>query len=167
VLPQHWRCCDKGEGTRLFEADSLIGFLKDAFTPKGNFSFESEPPFLVIGDLNLVVTRRPLDVVLTGVVVDKDSYGPDFPPGPDRTPLTVVPIRHAEAPFTHTWHSSGTKYYSARLDWALIPSSVEVLRSFVFDTGTMFGATLQELELSRRDGRIASDHMPIVVDVRW
>jgi endonuclease/exonuclease/phosphatase family metal-dependent hydrolase len=167
VLPQHWRCCDKGEGARLFEADSLIGFLKDAFTPKGNFSFESEPPFLVIGDLNLVVTRRPLDVALTGIVIDKDSYGPDFPPGPDRTPLTVVPMRHAEAPFTYTWHSSGTKYYSARLDWALVPSSVEVLRSFVFDTGTMFGATLQELGLSRRDARVASDHMPIVVDVRW
>ena len=106
-------------------------------------------------------------MVLTGVVVDKDSYGPDFPPGPGRTPLTVVPMRHTEAPFTYTWHSGGTKYYSSRLDWALAPSNVRVHRSFVFDTGTMFGATLKELGLRRRDSRIASDHMPIVVDVSW
>jgi endonuclease/exonuclease/phosphatase family metal-dependent hydrolase len=167
VLPQHWRCCAKGEKSRLFEADAVIGFLRDAFTEGGNFTLESEPPFMVIGDLNLVTSRRPLDVVMTGVVVDKDSYGPDFPPGPGRTPLRVVPLRHSHAPFTYTWHTGDTKYYSARLDWALVPSSVQVERAFVLDTGTMFGSTLQEFGMRRRDSRKASDHMPIVVDVSW
>lgn len=166
VLPQHWRCCDK-EGQRLFEADSVIGFLRDAFTSGGNFTLGYEPPFVVLGDLNLVRSRRPLDVVLSGVVVDKDSYGPDFAPGPGRTPLSVVPLRHAEAPFTHTWRDRSTKYYASRLDWALVPSSVSVTRSFVLDTGTMFGASLEELGLRRGDSGVASDHRPIVVDVAW
>ena len=33
--------------------------------------------------------------------------------------------------------------------------------------GTVDWATLKELGLRRRDSRIASDHMPIVVDVSW
>jgi endonuclease/exonuclease/phosphatase family metal-dependent hydrolase len=167
VLPQHWRCCARGENNRLFEADSVIGFLRDAFTGGGNFTFDSEPPFMIIGDLNLVTSRRPLDVLLSGVVIDKDSYGPDFPPGPGRTPLRAIPVRHSHAPFTYTWHSGGTKYYSARLDWALVPSNVRVEGAFVLDTGTMFGTTLQDSGLRRRDSRVASDHMPVVVDVRW
>jgi endonuclease/exonuclease/phosphatase family metal-dependent hydrolase len=167
VLPQHWRCCAKGEKSRLFEADAVIGFLRDAFTEGGNFTLESEPPFAIIGDLNLVISRRPLDVVLSGIVVDKDSYGPDFPPGPGRTPLQAVPLRHSHAPFTYTWHTGDTKYYSARLDWALVPTSVMVERAFVLDTGTMFGATLKKLGMRRRDSRNASDHMPIVLDVSW
>ena len=167
LLPQHWRCCKK-EGQRLFEADAVVGFLRDAFTEGGNFTFDEELPFVVLGDLNLVTTRRPLDVVLTGVVVDKDSFGPDFPPGPQRTPLSVVPVRHSDAPFTHTYRPRDTsKYYPARLDWALVPSSVSVLRAFVLDSGTMFGTTLEELGLQRRDSRIASDHMPVVVDVSF
>jgi len=147
--------------------DAVIGFLRDAFTEGGNFTLDSEPPFMVIGDLNLVTSRRPLDVVLTGVVIDKDSYGPDFPPGPARTPLEAVPIRHSDAPFTYTWHTGDTKYYSARLDWALVPSGVAVERAFVLDTGTMFGASLRKSGLNRTDSREASDHMPIVVDVSW
>jgi endonuclease/exonuclease/phosphatase family metal-dependent hydrolase len=167
VLPQHWRCCAKGESSRLFEADATIGFLRDAFTEGGNFSLPSRVPFIVIGDLNLVTSRRPLDVVLSGIVIDKDSYGPDFPPGPGGTGLRVVELRHSDAPFLYTWHSGETKYYSARLDWALVPTGVSVDRSFVLDTGTMFGSRLEEYGLRRGDSRVASDHMPIVVDVSW
>lgn len=166
VLPQHWRCCDK-DGQRLYEADALIGFLRDAFTEGGNFTLPRELPFVICGDLNLVTTRRPLDVVLTGEVVDKDSYGPDFAPGPGRTPLVAVPLRHSDAPLMHTWRQAESKYYPGRLDWVLVPSNVEVLRGFVLDTGTMFGQTLNEHGLDRRDSSVASDHGAIVVDVTW
>jgi endonuclease/exonuclease/phosphatase family metal-dependent hydrolase len=166
VLPQHWRCCDK-EGQRLFEADSTIGFLRDAFTEGGNFTLDREVPFVVCGDLNLVTSRRPLDVVLTGVVVDKDSYGPDFAPGPGRTALEPVELRHVEAPLMHTWSKSGSKYYPARLDWVLVPSSVQVLRGFVLDTGLMSGGLLERHGLERMDSSVASDHAAVVVDLSW
>ena len=166
VLPQHWRCCNK-EGQRLFEADSTIGSLRDAFTEGGNFTLDDEVPFAICGDLNLVTSRRPLDVVLTGVVVDKDSYGPDFSPGPDRTPLAPVELRHVEAPLMHTWRKSGSKYYPARLDWVLVPSSVQVLRGFILDTGLMSGGLLERHGLEQTDSGIASDHAMVVVDLSW
>ena len=166
VLPQHWRCCAK-EDARLFEADSTIGFLRDAFTEGGSFTLDHEVPFAVCGDLNLVTSRRPLDVVLTGVVVDKDSYGPDFAPGPDRTPLVPVELRHVEAPLMHTWSKPGAKYYPARLDWVLVPSNVEVLRGFLLDTGLMSDSLLDRHELERADSALASDHAAVVVDLAW
>lgn len=166
VLPQHWRCCNK-EGQRLFEADSVIGFLRDAFTEGGNFTLATELPFVICGDLNLVNTRRPLDVLLTGKVVDQDSYGPDFAAGPGRTPLRAVTLQHNEAPFTHTWHSPDSRYYPARLDWVVVPAGVEVLRGFILDTGTLSTATLHQRGLQRTDSAAASDHTPVVVDLRW
>jgi endonuclease/exonuclease/phosphatase family metal-dependent hydrolase len=166
VLPQHWRCCNK-EGERLFEADSTIGFLRDAFTDGGNFTLDHEVPFVVCGDLNLVTSRRPLDVVLTGEVVDKDSYGPDFAPGPDRTALEPVELQHVEAPLMHTWSKSGSKYYPARLDWVLVPSSVRVLRGFILDTGLMSVGLLEGHGLERLDSSVASDHAAVVVDLSW
>lgn len=166
VLPQHWRCCGNESG-RLYEADSTIGFLRDAFTEGGNFTLAEEVPFVVCGDLNLVTSRRPLDVVLTGVVVDKDSFGPDFAPGPGRTPLEPVELRHTEAPLMHTWTSSGSRYYPARLDWVLVPSGVEVLRGFVLDSGWMSDESLDRYNLDREDSVVASDHAAVVVDLVW
>ncbi len=166
VLPQHWRCCNK-EDDRLYEADSTIGFLRDAFTEGGNFTLDREVPFVVCGDLNLVTSRRPLDVVLTGVVVDKDSSGPDFAPGPDRTSLVPVELRHVEAPLMHTWSKSGSKYYPARLDWVLVPSSVRVLRGFILDSAWMSEESLDRHGLERTDSSLASDHAAVVVDLSW
>ena len=166
VMPAHWRCCAK-EGERLFEADATVGFLRDAFTAGGNFSLDSELPFVVCGDLNLVTTRRPLDVLLSGIVVDKDSFAPDFPAGPGRTPLEPVPLRHSHAPFEFTWRPQGGKYYAGRLDWVIRPTSVTVTGGFVLDTATMPPEVLHAHGLRAQDSATASDHAPVVVDVDW
>lgn len=166
VIPAHWSCCRK-ESKRLLEADATVAFLRDAFTPGGNFTFDAELPFLICGDLNLVTSRRPLDVLLTGSVVDKDGFAPDFPAGPGRTPLSVVPLRHSHAPFTFTWRPQGTKYYAGRLDWVIAPSGVVVAKGFVLDTATMPPAALTASGLQADDSARASDHAPVVVDVRW
>lgn len=166
VLPAHWRCCNK-DGERLFEADATVAFLREAFTEGGNFTLPSEPPFVICGDLNLVKTRRPLDVVLTGSVVDKDSFSPDFPAGPGRTPLGAVSLRHTHAPVQFTWRPDGAKYYASRLDWVLVPSSVRVRHGYVLDTATMPADALRQYGLQADTSARASDHAMVVVDVEW
>jgi endonuclease/exonuclease/phosphatase family metal-dependent hydrolase len=167
VIANHWRCCD-ADSMRQIEADGVIRFLRDARTAGGRIDLDEGTPIVLAGDFNLVRERQQLDTVMTGDVIDEARFGPDFAPDWDDTPLRDVPIRHVEQRFLHTWDVQGSRFGPGRLDWVFVSDSVvDTPRHYVLDTGRMSSATLQRYGLEARDARIASDHFPLVVDLRW
>lgn len=105
------------------------------------------------GDLNLVGTRRPLD--LLRLDLDRDA-----------TELETADAALLGGRSVQTWYSSDGQYSPGRLDYALVSDSVlEVARTFVLETDKLARSSLQESGLLPDDSR-CSDHRPLVLDLR-
>lgn len=111
-------------------------------------------PLRVIGgDLNLVGSRDPLGLIGAGL----DADGSDLE--------AVEPWVTGDAA-QYTWMNSESSFTPGRLDYVLVgDAGLEVSRSFVLDTARLSEAALAAHGLERADSA-ASDHRPIVVDVR-
>ena len=104
-------------------------------------------------DINLIESRDPLD--LMAVKLDADDT--------DLTPAQA-PTLGASAFYTWCWQAS--PFVPGRLDWNLYSdSTLKVVNAFVMDTTRLSNHSLAAYELEREDSR-ASDHLPLVVDVR-
>lgn len=164
VIANHWRCCD-ADAKRQIEADGVMRFLRDAFTPGGRIDVPDGTPVILAGDFNLVRLREQLDTLLTGDIADEARFGPDV--GDDLVDLTDLPLRHAQAPLLHTWHVPESSFGPGRLDWVFVNETATSPRHLVLDTGRLDDAYLERHGLRPDDTRIASDHFPLVVDLRW
>ena len=105
------------------------------------------------GDLNLVGSTRPLDVLRSGL----GSGGGD---------LAVVRIERLRDRSLATWRSTreGDPFSPGRLDYVLHRSSVlQVERAFVFDAADLTPEALERLRIRESD-TLQSDHLPLVVD---
>ena len=66
----------------------------------------------------------------------------------------------------YTWYDAGNTYTPGRLDYLLYSDSVaEAANSFVLDTSKLSEAALARLGLDATD-TAASDHLPVVLDVK-
>ena len=102
---------------------------------------------IIGGDLNLVGSRTPLDVLLQGL----DPAGGDLEP---------VGAASPDGESVSTWRSPGP-FPPGRLDWILIsPSILEVVSAFVFT-----GDALEAVGLVPNDAEV-TDHSPVVADLR-
>ena len=82
-----------------------------------------------------------------------------------RGDVPAVDLRGASA---NTWRNPGGRFPPGRLDWVLhSDSSLEVMRAFIFDTAVISPYWLAQHGLWAADSVTTSDHLPIVVDVRW
>lgn len=110
---------------------------------------------VVAGDLNLVGSARPLDVLRHRLGVRGND-------------LEVARLERLRDRSLATWRSTwGDDPFSpGRLDYVLYRGSVlEVDRAFVFDAADMSLVARDELEILESDtGK--SDHLPLVVDLR-
>lgn len=109
---------------------------------------------LVIGgDLNLVGSARPLEVLRAGL----GSGGGD---------LAIVRPERLRDRSLATWRSTrdGDPFSPGRLDYVLYRSSVlRVERAFVFDAADLTREALERLRIRESD-TLQSDHFPLVVD---
>ena len=166
-VANHWRCC-ANDAMRQVEADATVRFLRDALTRGGRIEVMQDTPFVLTGDFNLVGLREQLDTVMTGDIVDETRFGPDRAPDWDGTPLEAVALRHVEQPYLHTWHVPDSRFAPGRLDWIFVSDSVvAVERAYVLDTTKMSPVRLEAAGLRPDDSRLASDHFPLVADLRW
>ncbi|MBL9001258.1 MAG: endonuclease/exonuclease/phosphatase family protein [Phycisphaerae bacterium] len=110
-------------------------------------------PFRVIGgDMNLVGSRPPIDVLRAGL----DTDNSDLTPAP-----ALVHGDHAY----YTWRDAGTAFAPGRLDWIVYSdASAKAVNAFVFDESRLTDEVRASMGLQRGDGA-ASDHMPTVVDL--
>jgi exonuclease III len=107
---------------------------------------------LVGGDLNLVGSRPPLDLLRAGL----DADGSD---------LTVASPRvWGDASLT-TWRDDATEFPPGRLDYlSYSDANADVVNAFVFDASRLSESVLAGLGLEAGDTS-GSDHLPLVIDL--
>jgi endonuclease/exonuclease/phosphatase family metal-dependent hydrolase len=110
---------------------------------------------VIAGDLNLVGSRRPLDLLADGL----DGDGSD---------LAVAEAYQIDNLSNATWSNADQPFVAGRLDFLLYAdTNVEPVGAFVMDTRDMAPPWLDRHGLRLDDTASASDHLPLVVDLRW
>jgi len=151
VVPVDFRCCGltlegPEERSRRLQARTLSRALRRALPELG------VDGVIVGGDFNLVGTRRPLDLVKRAL-------------DPGDGDLAVVDALQLDGTTNATWSQPGNVFPPGRLDFVLYsPSSLDVERAFVFDTGDLDPEWARRHDLRPTDRVDASDHLPLVVD---
>ncbi|MBZ0171268.1 MAG: hypothetical protein K8E66_02710, partial [Phycisphaerales bacterium] len=103
------------------------------------------------GDLNLVGSRGPLDLLLSGLA----GNGGDL--------VTVdTPVLGSDA--WYTWRDDQSTFGPGRLDWLLV-GDARVVQAFSLDTRVRDPGVIAGWGL-RPDDSAVSDHLPVVVDLR-
>ncbi len=146
VVSAHLRCCGYAgsfeDRTRVVEADAIRRAIADAVA-SGRFE-----GVIVGGDLNLVGSRWPLDILAENLKV-------------------VEPLQFGGRSNT-TWWDVRQPFLPGRLDFLLVTdTSPAVRRSFVFDSRLVGARWLRHHRLRAGDTVEASDHLPVVVDLSW
>ncbi len=164
VIACHWRCCT-ADDDRQNEADSIIGFMRDAKDPGGVITLPEGTPVVLGGDLNLVGWRQQLDTVLTGDIQDEGTFGPDDAPDWDGADFAHPVTRHPDLRATYTWRNDFSTFYPGLLDYILYTdSALDLHNHFVLETRTMTFSTRVAYGLFTYDTTDASDHAPRVAD---
>lgn len=146
----HLKCCG-GAGSaedqlRLAEARAVNDTVKqgsraDAATIR-----------ILGGDLNLVGSRNPLDLLRADIDLDAS----------DMTPADPAVLGDNAY---YTWRDWNTGFSPGRLDWLTYSdATAEIVQSFVLDTRRLSPAALSAMGLST-DSSDVSDHLPVVIDV--
>jgi hypothetical protein len=107
---------------------------------------------VILGDFNLVGSRRPLDILAARLDAGAD--------------LEVARPLQLDGRSAATWRRAGDPFAPAHTDFLLYSgSTLEVLRSFVFDSEDLSPEDSQGVLAP--DSAVASDHLPVVADFRF
>jgi endonuclease/exonuclease/phosphatase family metal-dependent hydrolase len=148
----HLKCCGRLGGredaTRMTEVETIAAGIA------ATRSAEGPEAIIVGGDLNLVGGRGPLERLGRGTDID----------GSD---LAIVEPLQIDGRTNATWEDPGQPFIPGRLDYLLHgDAGTRVVGTFVLDTRDLSEASLRRHDLRSRDA-LASDHLPIVVDLAW
>lgn len=158
-------------------SDKLAQWIRDEL--KGKTQAGQRPvPFVVMGDFN-VYRCEPADpahhltTLLTGNIIDEETFGPDFLPDWDESRLIeVLPRHNSGGKDFYTWRNDQDRFPPGALDRILYTDSLlEVTSSFVLNTMTMSERDLERSGLLREDVLRSDrggdyDHLPLIVDFR-
>ena len=159
VIIAHPPCCGNDD-SRQKEIDHIMAYIRDA-------GLEKNTPIVIAGDMNFVGKAQQVKTLLTGDIVNEDTYGKDFTPDWDGTALDDTKPLTIGYPATFTWYSEKSNYSPGRLDYLVYTGSVMKLKnSFVLFTPGMEADSLTKYDLEKEDATIASDHLPIVGDFK-
>lgn len=150
VGSMHLKCCGSAgspeDERRMRETAAISAFVSEAMDTR------AIELCALAGDLNLVGSRPPLDVLRGGL----DADGSDLEPAEARV---IGDLAY------HTWRDDRSLFTPGRLDWIVYSdSALTGETSFVLETEGLSGAELKRAGLERRDSRV-SDHLPVVVDL--
>ncbi len=162
----HLSCCDE-DAARQAQIDSFIAYLEDLRTPAGSVEMAADTPFYLVGDFNTIGAAGPLTTALTGDIADEALFGPGSPPDWDGGPLVDPrPIQLGGNRAT-TWHKPTSGFWPSRIDFVLYPDSVLAAeRAFILSTDLLTADELAAHGLHAGDSAQASDHVPVVVDMK-
>lgn len=153
LISVHLRCCgyagSSEDRTRSVEADAIRRAVADA-------SAETNTEAIVMGgDLNLVGSAWPLAVIAEGL--DRSGEA-----------LARADAYRLDGLTNWTWADRDLPFTPGRLDFLLYaPSANATTGSFVFDTRDLESRWLEHHGLHADDAETASDHRPVVADIRW
>jgi len=160
----HPPCCGNNND-RQMEIDAIMAFIRDAKGIGGDLTLQSNTPIVIVGDMNLVGYAQQLETLLTGDIVDINSFGSSFTPDWDGSNFADLMPRLTDLPMFFTWYEENNSFSPGRLDFIIFSDSVlEPANSFVLFTPEMSLDTLELYGLQAEDATIASDHLPVVAD---
>lgn len=145
----HLRCCGYAgswqDQARIAETTAIHEMLESVF--------DAEKSIRVVGgDLNLVGSRQPLEILARGL----GRGGGDLQPA---QALVLGDVAY------HTWRDPRSRFTPGRLDWILYdPTAAREVTSFVFDTRGLQPEALARSGLEIGDSD-ASDHLALVLDL--
>jgi len=151
----HLKCCGSADSRedriRMAEAEAINAAFARLLDESAG---DGVPALRVIGgDVNLVGTRPPLDRIGVGLDVD----------GSD---LSTVEARVLGDRAYYTWSDPDSAFSPGRLDWILYADAgAAVTNAFVLDLGRLTRRSVEAAGLDPTD-TAASDHLPLVVDLR-
>ncbi len=167
VFNTHLTCCGNNTNRQL-EADSFIAYLREIMTSGGTVDLDENTPFFMTGDLNLVGYAQQLETLLHGDIINENEYGEDFLyPDWDNTDLKDLFPRLTEKRMAYTWRNDASGYSPGKLDYFITSDfTIEVEKSFIVCTTEMSDEYLELYGLYSSDTPNASDHLPVVADMR-
>ncbi|MEM9064375.1 MAG: endonuclease/exonuclease/phosphatase family protein [Planctomycetota bacterium] len=152
VVTVHLKCCGGSTGPEEDTRRAEARRINDALV----LALEQNPDvvgLVVGGDMNLVGSRLPIDIIGSGLDADGSS-------------LEAAYTRVLGDDAVYTWYESDNRFPPGRLDWLLYGEAYsEAINAFALDTQRLADGPLAQSGLYRDDSR-ASDHLPLVVDVR-
>jgi endonuclease/exonuclease/phosphatase family metal-dependent hydrolase len=157
---------------RQRQADAIAAWIRDARSPGGEITLAPQTPLAVMGDLNVIDSPSPsLATLLTGNIVDEQTYGADFRPDWDGSDLAdALPSHNDAGPDRYTWRDDTQRFMPGMLDRILYSdSAMTLVRSFVLDTMAMSDDDRRRVDLRRTDVMFDAqkgihDHLPVVAD---
>lgn len=160
----HPPCCSNNEG-RQQEIDAIMAFVRDVKSGTGVLQLEDRTPILIVGDMNLVGYKEQLRTLLTGDIVNEQTYGPDFSPDWDTTALEDAQPLTTGLPMKFTWFRESSSFSPGRLDFIVYSGSVmEMVNQFTLFSRGLSQDSLSAYQLLAEDAIVASDHLPVVAD---
>ncbi len=142
-------------------------------TSGGPLTLEKGTPFVILGDLNLVGSLRPLETLMSGNIVHEDIFGQDIKPDWDDSNLAdAKPSHNNRGKDFYTWRWDGSSFPKSRIDYVLYSDSVmKVSHRFVLDTLSLQESERKACGLQKLDSaksavlnRVVYDHLPVIVD---
>ena len=150
------------EESRQVDADEIIMRLREWRNGTGPFELESNTPIVHVGDFNQRAPSPILTTLTEGDIIDEASFGTDFPPDWDGTPiLDLNSIQNAD-----TVNYTVSRGRTVKIDYVFYTdSAIEVGNHYVLNTRIMTQDDLTTYNLETADTDSASDHLPTIMDI--
>lgn len=168
VVLMHPKCCSGAseDRSRQETVDGVVAFLRDVTRGKGPFGVGTETPIVVAGDMNFVGDPQQPRTLRTGQIQNTDEFGNPVAPDWDGSPLLDTNPRQTGAPLHATTFSTESSFPPGRLDYVYVTDSVlDVVHEFALTTRPLSDDQLSTYGLQHDDTVVASDHLPLVVDL--
>ncbi len=175
VVNMHPPCCNYGpedgepssDAQRQQVVDGVAAFLRTLKQGEGPFGVTPDTPIVVLGDMNFVGDAQQPRTLRTGNIVNTERFGPSMAPDWDGSALLDTRPQQTATPMHATWIDAESSFPPGRLDYAYVTDHVlDVVHEFVLYTPALPEATLSSNGLRANDTNQASDHLPVVIDVR-
>lgn len=169
LFNMHPKCCSGSSNDlkREQEFDMVMAYFRDSRDNKTNINITNETPVCFLGDMNLVGSNIQQLTLLTGDIIDNSKYGPDFTPDWNGNDLIDLKPFATGRTMTFTSYQEESSYPPGRLDYIVYTGSVlEAVNSFVLFTPGLSDEELQKHNLQKNDALSASDHLPVVADLK-
>ena len=154
------------DSLRQDDADQFVRFIRELISETGPFPFEKGTPVVMMGDCNLYGSIHLLQTLRDGNIKNNSRYGEDFPFDWDGTSVEDLDSRQNSTRTGFTYEVISGEFWQGKLDYIFYTNSVLTIGNyFVLNTWEMKDEDLAFYGLDRYDTRIASGHLPRVMDI--
>lgn len=175
VVAMHNKSGAGKENVRLrqVQSDSIVRWIRNLRESDQANTIPDNTPIVILGDMNVVsdASMQPFETLVSGDIIDEETFGPDFKIDWDGTDLADArPSHNGKEQSYYTWRNDEMPFAPSALDRIIFTDSVmSVSQRFILNTMMMSADELAALGLQKSDvlysGKAGDyDHLPLVTD---